>query len=162
MKSKFRGKSFFRSRQRSGPVGQVTVQGDYLEVDFLYSLERVQAIKAIPQARFHRESKRWTVPLKNRELLERSLLLGREVLDYQFAQHLSLESTPEREAAESRWRENPFSVSLEDLELIRPEVVFVLDDAQTSLRVKPRFRSVAQQLLSRVPSVHYLKGSLSF
>jgi len=161
-KKKFRGKSFFRRRQQGGPIGQVTVEGELLEVDFLYSAERVQAIKTIPQARFHPETKKWTIPLRNRELLERSLLLGREVLDYRFAAETPQVESEERLAAEARWRANPFDVSIADLELIRPEVVFALDSNQTALRARPRFRSIALSLLSKNSAVHYIKPEKCF
>lgn len=144
------------------PVGQVTLSGELLEVEFRYSPERVAAIKKIPQSRFQAATKRWTVPARHYAALESSTLLGPTSLEYRFSvEHLR--STREeleklRQSAEEILRLDPFSVTEESLAHLDLDLVVRLDARGTGLRAHTKFRSKAQALLERVPGAHYLRS----
>jgi len=154
-----------KTRRLEGPAGQVTLQGELLEVDFVFSPAKVQAIKEIPHARFQKETKRWTIPLRYYDLLARSEHFGRDRLDYRFEPEVILEgvqrSSEAVAAAIERWKQNPFAVSKEDIDLVEPDIVFFLND-KGNLRALPRFRSKAQKLLEKNKAAHYLKSERAY
>ncbi|MBP9837442.1 MAG: DEAD/DEAH box helicase [Proteobacteria bacterium] len=146
------------------PQGQVTVEGNYLIVEFTYSAEKVAAIKKIPQARFNPKDKNWKVALNSRRFLEESKYFNPQVLNYNFSTDiLQTENLPQEvEEARVRLLANPFKVSEKDIQLIRPEVVIRLSNSQNSLRVYPTFTSKARKILDKIKSTHYLKSEKSY
>jgi superfamily II DNA or RNA helicase len=149
-----------------GNQGQVSLFNGRLKVEFVYSPDRVAAIKQIPQARFHGEEKMWTVPAGQYHLLQESRYFSREQLHYTFPEE-SLQESPaagrERcEAAMARLRANPFSVPEADLELLEPDIVFRLAAKQGALRAFPKFRSKAKTLLEKLPRVHFLAAEKGY
>ncbi len=148
------------------PLGQVSLSGDQLIVEFSYSPDKVQEIKKIPSARFNKERKHWTVQLKNCSYLENSKSFSRDNLVYSFsAEDLPIELKSEKVDLEeilSRVKENPFSVAEEDLKNLRLDLVIRLDFKQTSLRALPSFSSKARKILEKIPGAHYIKTEKSY
>ncbi len=163
-----KGKRNFRKRFSDGrPEGEVTIDGELLRITFNYSPQRVAAIKLfVPRARFHSESKSWTLPLSALPLLESSPLFSREKLTYSFAQS-ALQGTAEtrtaaKEHALAVVHANPFSVSEEIIKSLELDVVIRLSEKGDSLRAFPRFRSPANEILERISGSHLIKSERSF
>jgi SNF2 family DNA or RNA helicase len=159
-------KHFSRRIPDGRPEGEVTLEGNLLRIAFTYSPARIEVIKKFPRARFHKESKSWTIPAKYLDLLEKSSLFSKERIDYRISTAMSAVSTEvtpeEKQAALAKVKENPFSVPKEAIDLLNLDVVIHLALQGGSLRCCPRFRSKSANILDKIQGAHLLKNERAY
>ena len=144
----------------SSPQGSVSLDGDTLFVRFRFSEVRFKAIKLIRGARFDKERKHWRLPLHSLPELARMDEFSPEHMHYQFDMEPVAQKLHERArallAARERFTASPFSVASEDIELLRPEIVFRLNEFG-ALRAELAPSSSAKRHLEALPGVHYIR-----
>ena len=153
----------FRKKQESrgsGPQGEISLSGDRIIVKFSFSPQRVAAIKAIPGARFHKESKHWSVPAQHLARIESSPLFRRGAFVYRLDGGASAGNPPDetKAAALTRIAADPFCVEADDIEAADLDVVVCQAEKLPALRLRMHYGSPAKEIVDAVPGAHYIRS----
>ncbi len=146
--------------------GSLDFDGERLLLKFRWSKPRFQALTKLKGASYNKELKRWEVPLLHYPKLSSSRLFDPKLINYQLdpeaiKSKLS-EALESRVAAAKRISENPFSVSITDIELTELDLVTFLAPNQLSLSARVKSRSRAKKILESLPGVHFLKKERAY
>jgi SWI/SNF-related matrix-associated actin-dependent regulator 1 of chromatin subfamily A len=128
-------------KRENGPVISLMQEGERLRLDFIFSPERVAAIKKIRGARFSPEDKSWSVPVSSADAVQL-------IAEFPKNKTLSGLSSPQvaplkPEDAQALVRQNPFSVPEEAIAALSFELLVRLNQEKRRLRIIPRLNSRA-------------------
>ncbi len=149
----------------NNPQGTIEVEGDKAYIRFRFSPSRFAAIKKVGGAVFDKHRKVWIVPLGNLPSVTSLAEFQPREVEYKFdTQSIAAKIenyTAALSLAYERLQQNPFMVSAGDIELIDPDISFVLGD-QGLLRAKLSRKSRAKKLLEALPGVHYIRREQAY
>jgi len=135
-----------------GWSGAAFVQDGRIYLDFEYSPERVNAVKKIGSAKFHKESKSWSLPVDLFEEVSKSEQLKSFRFYYNESQIFlsEAERVAERQKAEKYVSLNPFVVPLEIFNQCVVDVELHLNLQRRSFVLKPKYRSESEKELKKI------------
>jgi SNF2 family DNA or RNA helicase len=137
--------------------GSVFLSGDRLFLDFEYAVERVAVLKKLGDAKFHKETKSWSLPIKKLDLLRRTEFF--QDLRYYFnASQIEMdeaERTHLVDEANKYVSLNPFIVPIEIFNPAIVEVELHYNPDRKLFIFRPKYKSKGEKNLKK------FKGLLS-
>ena len=146
--------------------GFVLLKDNFLCLRFQYSKDRYKYLYSLSETSYKKDEKLWYVPLRHFKKLYTSKLFSKESIDYQInKQELELKLEKEfdrKNKALENLKNNPFSLSREDILITEPDIIILLSSDKKSLRLiaKPRTKIKQELLLNK--NLTFLKEEHSF
>ncbi len=159
MPAKFRRKFKYSENSLDG---EFVLEGGRIRALFRYSPELVAYIKSIKGSRYDASTKTWTVPRDKFSEIGKSKLFPEDRYPRRFTE-ADLDQSAEvldemYQKALTAHQEDPFSVDIAYIDLLRLEVVFFLAKDTPQLRARVRFGSKAAAILTRTKGAHFIRS----
>lgn len=140
-------------KRDSGPAYSIFRTAGSARIDFRYTPERVQAVKATKGARFSPDDKSWSVPLELLgEILARPGFSGESVVNALGPREVEVLDTP---TAFGLLKQDPFALAEQAIAALPLELVVRLNAEKRRLRVLPRVGSKAEKIVRKVRGALY-------
>lgn len=141
--------------------GFVLIKDNFLCLRFQYNKERYKYLYSLSETYYSKDEKLWYTPIRHFPKLYNSKLFSKETIDYQTnKQELELKLKNEnlrKENALKNLKENPFSLSMQDILIIEPDVTITLSKDKKSLLLFAKPRTKIKQELLKNSKISFLK-----